>query len=280
MLQFELTVLIVACILGIMDTNNRIVNILKNIGIMICLVLFIIFFQRGELMPIITAVIMIFFGNIISSSIRDGEWDVILKSLPFIVGMLYLNRGIITRVYDSAGQFSFVERYNMNYQLKYDGYFGDEVRLYIVTQNIYGNMKKENKVKEKIRKKSDYYVISMNYDQEGNYLATGYMYDICYTHDEKANNPKLVAKMISKKIKSDGMSGIVSYITECVEDSLYGHYGELADEYDRDYEDEPYSDDPDVHWVDGYDRQDGTHVDGYLRTDPDGDPTNNFSYSN
>jgi hypothetical protein len=31
-------------------------------------------------------------------------------------------------------------------------------------------------------------------------------------------------------------------------------------------------------WIDGYDRSDGTHVDGHYRTTPDGDPTNNLSY--
>lgn len=31
-------------------------------------------------------------------------------------------------------------------------------------------------------------------------------------------------------------------------------------------------------WVDGYQREDGTHVEGHWRTAPDGDPTNNYSY--
>lgn len=31
-------------------------------------------------------------------------------------------------------------------------------------------------------------------------------------------------------------------------------------------------------YVDGYNKKDGTHVDGYHRTSPDGDKTNNYDY--
>jgi len=34
---------------------------------------------------------------------------------------------------------------------------------------------------------------------------------------------------------------------------------------------------PGVHWVNGYYRSDGTYVNGYWRTNPDGDPSNNFN---
>lgn len=50
-----------------------------------------------------------------------------------------------------------------------------------------------------------------------------------------------------------------------------------------DWEDNPSqvneSDNPGLHWVDSYERQDGTNVDGYYRSNPDGDLSNNLDSS-
>jgi len=51
----------------------------------------------------------------------------------------------------------------------------------------------------------------------------------------------------------------------------------------NDYEDEDFfyedSNSPGTHWVDGYYRDDGTYVEGYERSNPDGDLSNNLNYN-
>ncbi|MED4403718.1 hypothetical protein [Metabacillus fastidiosus] len=42
-------------------------------------------------------------------------------------------------------------------------------------------------------------------------------------------------------------------------------------------EDDYYEDDPGVHWVDEYERSDGTEVDGHWRSNPDDSPYNNLN---
>lgn len=44
------------------------------------------------------------------------------------------------------------------------------------------------------------------------------------------------------------------------------------------YEDESSGSSTGDVWVEGYYRDDGTYVEGHFRTNPDGDPTNNYSY--
>lgn len=278
MLQLELTILVVASILGIINEKNRIGNFLKAIGCVICLILFVFWFRHGRIMPIITTIALIFIGLIIGECIKTKEFSVILIFLLFALVVLYLNRGIFTRFYDPSGQFSFVERYNMNYQLRYEGNLPEGIKLYILTQNLDGNMIKENKIIEKLNKKIEYYLVCMNYDQEGNYIGTGYSYKSPYTYESLPGSLRPYESRITAKVQTDKMSEAIQYIKKCVSNTFDDGYYDLDDEYygyENDYSD---NSDPGVHWVDEYDRQDGTHVDGYLRTDPDGDPTNNFSY--
>ncbi|MFJ8264770.1 hypothetical protein [Peribacillus asahii] len=59
-----------------------------------------------------------------------------------------------------------------------------------------------------------------------------------------------------------------------------GSGGYEDDYYEEDYYEEDYYDydeDPGVHWVDDYERSDGTEVDGHWRSNPDGDPYNNLN---
>ena len=69
-----------------------------------------------------------------------------------------------------------------------------------------------------------------------------------------------------------GLEGNEKEIVSYIQASVGTHDQEMFDNDDTGVSD------PGVHGVDGYTRQDGTQVDGYLRTSPDGDPTNNFSY--
>ena len=158
MLQLELVILGVASILGFINEKNKIGNFLKAIGCLICLILFIFWFLHGRIMPIITTIVLIFIGLIISECIKTKEFSAILIFLFFVLVVLYLNRGIFTRFYDPSGQFSFIERYNMNYQLRYEGDLPEGIKLYILTQNLDGNMINENKIIEKLDKKIEYYL--------------------------------------------------------------------------------------------------------------------------
>ncbi|QKY91271.1 hypothetical protein [Acinetobacter sp. NEB 394] len=55
-------------------------------------------------------------------------------------------------------------------------------------------------------------------------------------------------------------------------ESTYNEIMDYAENYSN------YDSGPGVHEVSGYTRSDGTEVDGYLRTNPDGIEENNFSY--
>lgn len=211
----------------------------------------------------------------LGACIKEKGYDVLWLPLLCIVGALYLNRGIITRVYDTAGELSFVERYNINHQLKYDGnagkLSGNDIPLYIMTRNLGESGKKEQKIIDKVRNQDAHYMVCLNYDEEGNYLKTGYIYRM--PPRVEVNELKKSMDKITERIIKDGPVKSVKYIAQCVQESIFDNDYSYALEDDGDG-----SDDPGVHWVNDYYRQDGTHVDGYLRTDPDGDPTNNFSY--
>lgn len=82
---------------------------------------------------------------------------------------------------------------------------------------------------------------------------------------------------ITEQLQVNGMLKNTGNITSYMKNMFY-----LDSEYSLDddvWYDGDSNNNPDVHWVNEYDRSDGTHVDGYWRTDPDDDLTNNFSYS-
>lgn len=270
MLEFLLVVFIVTFIVSILKIKLP-DRLLKILIIGICILCFVWLFQL-KFMLIIATIAMIFLGTLFDEvrSFQDFK-STLTVVIPAVLIVLFLNRGIITRVYDPANVLSPIEEYNLNHELKYygeiDGISKTDVRIYLVTQNLDGDMEKEENTKKKIRKKENYVMICLNYDEDGNYLATGYKYDLFWFYN--IGNIEFMTSRVTELMKTDGLSGNIEYIKQCVAATL----GET--EY---FEGEDYEDDPGVHWVDEYYRDDGTHVDGYWRTDPDGDVTNNFSY--
>ncbi|WEI20130.1 hypothetical protein PY247_10640 [Acinetobacter proteolyticus] len=87
-----------------------------------------------------------------------------------------------------------------------------------------------------------------------------------------------------KKVQS-----IHPYYSNKESDGYYDDYVMTKDEYEAEEREERYQDamlmdggnydsDPGVHEVSSYSRADGTYVEGYERTNPDGIEENNFSY--
>ena len=202
----------------------------------------------------------------------------LLYILPVIAFTFLINRGFTTRVYDISGVLSFAEEYNINQNLKYNGRLdsttnSDHNNVYMIAARIGEDKDKLEKYKDKFKKKaeySNYYIVILWYDEDGEFSHSGYSYSFLW---DTMNYADSVTSYIDKVVDSDGLEKSVEDITENIDKAI--------STYENPFEDNGWGEDASdlgVHWVDGYTRGDGTEVDGYLRTDPDGDVTNNFSY--
>ena len=277
MLQTQVIILAISLVYNICIIYKPELNYGKIILVLCIAFLFysgILIFQL-KFMQIITSLVMIFLGYLIGSTIKRFNIVLFLIAAGIFAVALLFNGGLTKRIYDEAGILSFADEYNVNHNLKYtqklsipDSY--SEVKVYIMTQKIDGDMKKENKVKEKFKHKDNVFMIFLNYDEDNNYVGTGYYYNAVWWFT--FNDDKKALANVTSCMNQKGLVGNEKELVSYIQASVGTHDQEMFDN------DDPGTSDPGVHGVDGYTRQDGTQVDGYLRTNPDGDPTNNFSY--
>lgn len=283
MFQLQVMILILAVIAPYLEkriSKKKLQIVIILLGIFtIIFGLYLLLHLR--IMQIIGFAILFVCAEVISYNIKESGicWMSLCVNasfLPIIILAFLMNRGFITRVYDPAHVLSFVEEYNINQTLKYEGRLEsttncDHNEVYLITQNLDGNFKKENKYINKLKEKaeySNYYIVKLNYDKEKNFIGCGYDYSFQW---DSARGSDSGCEIIAKEINKHGVALSAGKITQVV-DACISSYSSPFEDMDEGDED------PGVHWVNGYDRSDGTHVDGYLRTNPDGDPTNNFSY--
>lgn len=222
---------------------------------------------------------------------KKADRKMFLICFCYLAILLFLNRGILTRVIDAAHTINFWDQYNINYQLRYAnnrGLFQEkpDYKLYVITLDDNASEEERDKVIYKVKKKAgfeDYMIVILNYDEK-ELVSTGYSYSVdrqyisdwTYARDcvvkwiQKGSVNTNLCKYIDKRNKEEE-----EYWVSGEDGSSRG-----SDEFDPEqWDDDSDSNFPGAHWVDGYDRADGTHVDGYYRTNPDDDVTNNFNYS-
>lgn len=274
MTKLHILIFLVTLILGFI--TDSISEAKLNISCLFLLGICICWLIQLKIMLIITLIVLYGLGYALrqSKDIKSLK-TTLCTSLIILAVLIMLNRGVVTRIYDRAGVLSIRDEIMLNQQIRYDGKIdgvsGTKVKLYIATNTTDGiKDEKLYKIVEKVHKRDNTFVIVLCYDVDGNFLRTGYSYSLDWFYE--VSGIDTMRDKISKIMIEEGLSGNIDKISDCVAATL----GEI--EY---FDDDEYYDDlaPGVHWVDGYYRSDGTYVDGYWRTDPDGDPTNNFSYN-
>ncbi len=222
MFQLSLIVLAVAAIIAFFKV--KIPDIVLVVGFIAMIILFGKWLWDFEPMRIITIIAMMVLGSGLGDYLKTGEREGFWTALVLVVIVLFVNRGFVTRVYDPAHRLSFAEQYNVNQILRYDGKIEDgRLPIYIITQNSDGDKKREDRIKEKIKRKNDdYFMVFLNYDSFGNYTGTGYSYSLPAWRE--MGDIEEVQARISERMRKGGLTGNVEYIIECVDAEV--HYYE------------------------------------------------------
>lgn len=248
-----------------------------NISVLLLVGICIYWLLQLKFMLIITVFVMYVMGCAFSVA-QDFASFKTTFFIFLIVGavLLVFNRGLVTRIYDPADVLSVKEEFMLNQQIRYegkmDGASATKAKLFIVTNHIDGKCEEKTKeILKKLNRKENIFIIVLNYDDEGNFVRTGYQYSLYWFYTVSGLDE--MQARISKIMVEDGLNGNIDKISNCIAVT----FGEI--DYFDDYDDDFDAPSPGVHWVDDYYRSDGTHVDGHWRTNPDGDPTNNFSYN-
>ena len=163
MFQLQVMILILAVIAPYLEkriSKKKLQIVIILLGIFtIIFGLYLLLHLR--IMQIIGFAILFVCAEVISYNIKESGicWMSLCVNasfLPIIILAFLMNRGFITRVYDPAHVLSFVEEYNINQTLKYEGRLEsttncDHNEVYLITQNLDGNFKKENKSINKLK---------------------------------------------------------------------------------------------------------------------------------
>lgn len=200
-------------------------------------------------------------GLLVGKSLRKHEHSNTFTYCLIIIILLFVNRGIGDRIYDEASVISFMQDYNLNSNLVHESKFTDhKVNLYVVTSKTNKDIKK---IIKKIKKKKYYYIVILYFDNRGSYVESKYSYRTFWGADD-------VTSEIDEKVNNDGIKKCLASVPELMRDAIAGPPDDM----------DSGDDDVGTHWVDDYYRSDGTHVDGYERSNPDGNPNNNLGSSN
>ena len=298
MLQFELCIFLVATFFAYIKGVNGALKFFRTI---LCIAGFVVawkWFCDVKFMYLFVTIVINFAGIILGNALSEQttfreKRDMMIFQFIVVVGMMFLNRGLAPRVYDYANVLSFVEEYNMACKLRYTGQIDRNaktpIKVYIMTQESGNNGKSEDRTIEKFSTKDGSYLVILNYDEEG-LRSTGYSINVFWWYSLRnlSSFKYNVTKLMQEGELATNLDTIVEYAAATVgcgempiiDGDILRAERDMWD-YSSDWDDEDYDEsyDDGVHWVDDYYRSDGTHVDGYWRTDPDDDLTNNFSYS-
>ena len=218
-------------------------------------------FLDGRIALLILNIVICFFRNSVWENFQERKYKVVLKYFILVMLLLFINRGVGNRVYDEAGVLSPLQEYELNSNLsRQHSLITKGTKFYIITKSPDTDMKQFNK---KIRNKY-FYTLILCYDNNGKYYRSKVIKRTQYGADD-------IEIDITEKMTKDGLRACLDSAPEMMNWALYGF--ESPFEGDDDY----YADSPGTHWVNGYDRSDGTHVNGYERSNPDGNPYNNLN---
>ena len=237
----------------------------------------------GKISLVVTTIIIGLMGATVAITLDEHNYTAILIKLAVVGIVIIYNGGLFSkRIYDNAKCLSFIDEYDFNASLNSIGRKDDDTDYYIVTEfQGEAEIEKLKQFNEKLKAKGRYFLLVLYYDESGNIVDSAYAYQLKSAPDlicEKENEngeveEEQLFEVIEKRVQEKGIENCSMFIPNSMLASVY-------DDVSYDEEGELWFDDGEVgvHWVNDYYRADGTHVDGYWRTNPDGDPTNNFSY--
>jgi len=163
-------------------------------------------------------------------------------------------------IYDAAGVISPIQEYKLNSILAHwYSLLSKDTKFFIITKKPDTDMKQFNK---KISSRY-FYALILYYDNDGRYIKSRVL-------DRSEYGAENVESDINEKMTKNGLRTCLASVPNTMESAIFGD--------DEPYDvDNYYADSPGTHWVNGYDRSDGTHVRGYERSNPDGNPYNNLN---